>query len=178
MRTSPPVLSACQTALVLVAQPTAPAGQTTPIYFPPATGDWETVGAGESGWSGQRLDDVVTFARERQTTALLILQHGRILAEHYWDIGSPPLEPGGSTVYRYVGATAAGRPIEDVASVQKTVVGALVGIAVSKGLVNIDAPSVAILGRGGRTPPSFRRAGSSFGTCCRCRAAWVNLWST
>ena len=94
MRTSPRLTIACLAAVVLAAQPAALQGQQIQIYFPPATGEWEAVGPEQAGWSAEALDDVVEFARERQTSALLILQHGRVLAEHYWDIGDPPLRGG------------------------------------------------------------------------------------
>ena len=148
MRTSPRLPIACLAAVVLVAQSAALRGQQIQIYFPPAAGEWETVDPEQAGWSAEALDDIVEFAGERQTSALLILQHGRVLAEHYWDIGDPPLRPGISYRSTFVGATAAGRPVEDVASVQKTVVSALAGIAVARGLVDVDAPVGRYLGEG------------------------------
>ena len=90
-------------------------------YFPPAEDDkWERISPGQTGWNEALLDDAFKFARKNRTTQFLILYRGRILKEAYWD--SAP------------GATG------DVASVQKSLVSILVGMAQEKGLLDIHEP--------------------------------------
>ena len=98
-------------------------------YFPPAKDDkWERISPGQTGWNETLLDDAFKFARKNRTTQFLILYRGRILKEAYW--GSAP------------GATG------DVASVQKSLVSILVGMAREKGLLDIHEPVSRYIGSG------------------------------
>ncbi len=86
---------------------------------------------------------LLDFARNQNSTGLLIVQDGKILLEHYWPAPETPL-------FRAFihGRTADGVLLEDVASQQKSFVAALVAIARDKGLIDIDKPVSAYIGAG------------------------------
>ncbi len=135
-------------ALLLLGPPAAALDDT---YFPPSGAGWETIEPQQVGWDADGLNKVLRFARECRSSSIVILYRGRILAEQYWDLGEP--DPGaGFRANRYYftvkGHDSAGRPVEDVASVQKSVVAQLIGIAQHRGLLNIDDPVSRYLGRG------------------------------
>ena len=105
-----------------------------PLYFPPADGPWETVDPAEAGWDAERLDAALALAGERDSTGVVILHRGRILAERHWTLDSPSRGHVNGSHSR----NAAGHAIEDVASVQKSVVAVLVGFAQERGLLTPD----------------------------------------
>lgn len=113
------------------------------LYFPAAT-EWETVTADAADWDVERLDKAVDFAMSRKSSGVVILHRGRILAERYQKLNRPSLRYRGMVH----GVDDAGRAIEDVASVQKSIVSVLVGIAQEKGLVKISDPASTHLGKG------------------------------
>jgi CubicO group peptidase (beta-lactamase class C family) len=119
------------------------------LYFPPANGAWATVEASSVGWDPQRLQDALRVAADRSSSGVVILYRGRIMAEAYWEPKDPP------ALYQSMqgGKTPAGEPIEDVASAQKSIVAALVGVAVEKGIVALDDPVTQYLGVGWSDAP-------------------------
>ena len=106
------------------------------LYFPPVDEPWETVDPSEVGWNAGRLDAALAVAGERSSTSVVILHRGRILAERHWTLDSPSR----GHVNGSHGANAAGHAVEDVASVQKSVVAVLVGLAQERGLLTLDDP--------------------------------------
>jgi len=120
----------------------APAAPATELYFPADT--WETIEPGEVGWREEQLKSAVDFAMSRDSSGVVNLYRGRLLAERYQD---PPKK---SLRYRGMvhGRDRSGRVIEDVASVQKSVVSFLVGVAQEKKLITIDDPVHQHLGVG------------------------------
>ncbi|MDE0507695.1 MAG: serine hydrolase [Gammaproteobacteria bacterium] len=104
------------------------------LYFPQGDEHWETVSPGEAGWDAGALEAVLDLAEERNSSALLILHGGRILAERYWE----PRDVLQGYVNMRLGEDLQGRPIEDVASIQKNLVAVLVGIARERGVLAID----------------------------------------
>lgn len=114
------------------------------LYFPPAEGEWQTVSPKDLGWDETALDAALQYAGESQSTGVVILHNGRMVAEKYWDAknASPRLR-------RMIAEVLDGnRTREDIASVQKSVTSFLCGVAVTKGLLNIDKPVSACLGEG------------------------------
>ncbi len=95
------------------------------LYFPPADGAWQTVAPEDAGWDAEKLDEALRYAGETNSSGVVVLHNGRILAERYWELDDP------SERYQRmkVGTTPDGRAIEDVASVQKSVVSFLVAVA-------------------------------------------------
>jgi CubicO group peptidase (beta-lactamase class C family) len=121
----------------------APPASDRRLYFPPADGAWETVAPAEAGWDAERLDAALAVAGERDSTGVVILHRGRILAERHWTLDAPSR----GHVNGSHGPDAAGHAVEDVASVQKSVVAVLVGMAQERGLLTLDDPVTDHAGR-------------------------------
>lgn len=109
------------------------------LYFPPASGAWETVAPAAAGWDPARLEAALALAGDRSSTGVVILHRGRIMAERHWTLD----EPSSGHVNGSHPRTAAGHAVEDVASVQKSVVAILVGMARTRGLLDLDDPVAA-----------------------------------
>lgn len=59
------------------------------LYFPSAKdSEWKKIQPADARWNRQALDDVLSFAGSRRSTAVVILLDGRILAEKQWDPAS------------------------------------------------------------------------------------------
>ena len=114
------------------------------LYFPPNNDHWERVEPASVGWDKAKLDAALDVAQARHSSGVMVLYRGRVMAERYWDLGER------SARYRNMlqGVDGEGRTIEDVASVQKSVVTALTGIAQHRGLLALDDPVSRHLGRG------------------------------
>ena len=141
------VLMAIFTAVFL---PLTSVAAVEPSYLPPTDSPkWNKVDPGTLGWNVTALENLVSFVRARKSTGLLIIQDGKIVVEHYWPV--TPLDaftrPRFYSLLSH-GLTQEGQPIEDVASVQKSLVSILVGIAAGKGLINIESPVSHYLGKG------------------------------
>jgi CubicO group peptidase (beta-lactamase class C family) len=92
---------------------------------------------GKPGWNQAALESALAYAQGQHSSAVVVVDHGRVIAERYWSVDADAGSP-----YTYVlwGQTEDGAPIEDVASIQKSVVSVLVGIAADQGLVDLEAP--------------------------------------
>ncbi len=118
------------------------------LYFPPRSGDWETISPEAAGWSEKAIEEVLRYAGEQRSTGLVILHRGRIMAERYWEVEPDPKDELDRFGKMTAGKTARGHALEDVASAQKSVVSFLVGVAEGKGLVDFEAPASRYLGKG------------------------------
>ena len=118
------------------------------LYFPPATGKWETVTPAQAGWDAKALDAALTYAGEQRSSGVVIVHRGRILAERYWELPPNPNDPNDRVHRMTTGRTAEGQAIEDVASMQKSVMSFLAGVARGKGLLDFEAPVSRYLGEG------------------------------
>lgn len=120
-------------------------GQNAALYFPSDGGKWETVDPESVGWNGERLQAALDYAGNNQSSGVVILYGGRILAERYFEV-----KGARSAKYRerVIGRDEFGGAIEDVASVQKSVASVLVGIAQQKGLLSINDRVTKHLGVG------------------------------
>lgn len=117
-------------------------------YFPPIEGKWETTSAESANLRADNIQQALEFAESRATSSLLIVHSGRIVSENHW---KPEGENGQPTPrYRrtHKGDTTEGHPIEDVASVQKSVISFLAGIAIGEGKLNLDKSASTYLGAG------------------------------
>ncbi len=119
-------------AILVSSDPTS--GQS--IYFPPDEGTWERVDPADVGWDAEGLSAALDVAGSRNSSGVLILHDGRIMAERYWQLVEPSR------------ADSQGRAIEDVASAQKSVAAVLVGIAQERDLLQLDDPVSRHLGSG------------------------------
>lgn len=113
-------------------------------------------GQADTAWAPEtRLTSIVTSGLRADTMArtisaaerlprirsLLVLRDGRTLAEHRFNNG-PPLD----------------RPV-NIKSASKSVISALVGIAIARGVINgIDQPIMSVLGKDGPADPDPRLA--------------------
>ena len=113
------------------------------LYFPPENGPWESIDPAAAGWEAERLEGALALAGERDSTSVVILHRGRILAERHWTLDAPSRGHANGSYE----PNAAGHAVEDVASVQKSVVAVLVGMARQRGLLTLDDPVGDHLGR-------------------------------
>ena len=116
------------------------------LYFPEINARWEKVDPEKAGWDGRQLDDLLDWSGDWGSTSVLVLWNGRVLAEKHWG------ERDGQTSQRYqrmfVRLNDQQQAIEDVASVQKSIVSILVGIGLQKNLLQLDDPVTKHLGSG------------------------------
>ncbi len=120
-------------ALALGAGTWADAGTAGPerprMSFPSASGAWAIADPAARGWDRAALDAAVDLAGKRASTALLVVEHGRILVERYWN-----------------GTDASSA--RDVASVQKSVTAMLFGLAAATTSLRTSDPVSSWLGAG------------------------------
>ena len=102
------------------------------FYYPEQ--DWQQRSVAEAGWDQEKLDAALDFAMSRKSSSIVVVQAGRIIAECHSKLSNP----SDRYTAMKLGATADGHAIEDVASIQKSVVSLLVGVAFDKGLLNLD----------------------------------------
>ncbi|MDZ4762061.1 MAG: serine hydrolase [Alphaproteobacteria bacterium] len=98
-----------------------------------------------AGWNAAALAEVVTYAQSQKSTGFLIMENRRVIAQHTWPL------PDDAATFRtnFVHGTAPdGALLEDVASQQKSFVAVLVGVAIDKGLLDIEKPVSAYVGAG------------------------------
>ncbi len=89
------------------------------------------------------MRDLLDYARGQRSTGFLVVRGGRTLVEENW----PAPDDRTFSIFLY-GKTANGALLEDVASQQKSFVAVLVGVAVDKGLIDVDRPVSDYLGAG------------------------------
>ncbi|MBW2370231.1 MAG: serine hydrolase [Deltaproteobacteria bacterium] len=122
------------------------------FYYPPVTaeeGNWERTSPENEGWDPQALERVFEYARAHNSSGLVIIKNGRILAERKWELKNPLVWYG--AYYEDIwfhGRTPDGWAREDVASTQKSIISILAGIACDKKLLDLDAPVSTYLGPG------------------------------
>lgn len=113
------------------------------IYFPPQAGEWQTVNPASVGWNAELVEKALDIAGERDSTGVVILHNGRIMAERYWDA----LDDATYALFLQ-GQDEQGHAIEDVASAQKSVVAVLTGMAQERGYLSLDDSVSQYLGAG------------------------------
>lgn len=130
------------------------------LFFPSANKDWEKVDPKAAGFDTKALEEALNYAGEHNTTGIVILYKGRILAERYWDFKK--MDPKENTVlqkslafysHMQAGKTTGGYPLEDTASVQKSVIATLVYLARQKGYLAFDESVATYLGPGWTNVP-------------------------
>ena len=138
-------MAACQPAADSGGSPPAESSAESAIYFPPAEGDWQRVDPAEVGYSAAGLEAALDYAREQRSSGVVVLYRGRVMAERYWEV---PEQEGSRWHNVLPGTTDDGRTIEDVASVQKSVLSFLAGVARGRGLVDFETAVSEVLGEG------------------------------
>ncbi|MCY7290792.1 MAG: serine hydrolase [Ferruginibacter sp.] len=104
-------------------------------YYPPLTGNtWDTKTAASAGWDEALLQQAFNYAGTKNTYGLIVLQHGKIVKEQYWNNWTKDT--------RYY-----------LASAGKSVVGFVTGIAQQDGILNINTKTSQYLGTGWTSLP-------------------------
>ncbi len=110
--------------------PPLPTPTAEPYYYPPLTGNvWDTKTAASIGWDETLLQQAFDFAGTKNTFGLIVLQHGKIVKEQYWNNWTKDT--------RYY-----------IASAGKSVVGFVAGMAQQDGIININDKTSQYLGTG------------------------------
>lgn len=81
------------------------------------------------------FEDVLGYVREQNSTGFIVLRGGDTLIEQTWPAPRHPIFD--AFVH---GTSASGQLLEDVASQQKSFVSVLIGIAVDRGLIDVERP--------------------------------------
>jgi len=115
------------------------------LYFPPEKGAWEKVSPEQAGWNVAKLKGAMEYAGKQNSSGVVILYRGRILTEQYWKVESAKSH---SYKYMLIETTTDGRAIEDVASVQKSVISFLAAIAREQGKLDLNRTVTSYLGKG------------------------------
>lgn len=128
--------------------------------YVPAVGsrEWARSDAAASGWDATALEALFDYGQSQDSTGIVIVQDGRIVAERYWPMTAARREAAERFATLHRGETPEGWPIEDVASIQKSVMSLLVGIARSKGLIEIDRSVASYAGDGWSRAPRDKEA--------------------
>ena len=107
-----------------------------PVYFPPTTGNsWDTIAPAKLGYDTAALRAALDWAGTQQSTAVVILWRGRIVAERYWR-----------------GWTISKDSI--IASATKSVVSSIVGELARQGKLSPDSAVSKYLGAGWSRSPT------------------------
>jgi CubicO group peptidase (beta-lactamase class C family) len=104
------------------------------LYFPPPGAAWEQLEP-SAGWNQAAVNDLVDFVGQHGSTGFMVLDHGRVVAEHYW--------PNPKT-----GAPVDALTASEIYSAGKSVVSLMLGEAIAQHLVSLDAPVSTYLGAG------------------------------
>ena len=117
------------------------------LYYPEIASRWETVSPRNAGFDPQKLEKVTKYAKKQKSSGVIILYQGRMVTEQYWDTTPKGWE---NTHYKnlLIEMTSDGRAIEDVASIQKSIISFLAGVARGKGKLDIERPVSGYLGTG------------------------------
>lgn len=124
--------------------PTTPATPTTPpvadvrslpMVFPSNSGSWATIAPSTLGWDTTALNSALDWAGTQQSTAVIIVWRGRIVAERYWRGWTPDKD-------------------SIIASAGKSVLATLIGQLQREGRVSLDAPASQYLGDGWSRSPA------------------------
>lgn len=112
------------------------------------TRDWARADPAAGGWDTKALEALFAHGRAQRSTGIVIVQHGRIIGERYGPLTPDERQASGRFSALHHGETPEGWPIEDLASIQKSVMSLLYGIAWRQGLVDIERPVVSYIGEG------------------------------
>jgi len=131
--------------IVLLVSSSHAIANSSDLYFPKVTSKWETISPEQVGINSQKLQEIIKYAKKQNSTGLIILYEGRILTEQYWNIELQKREPYKGFL---IEITSDGRTIEDVASVQKSIISFIAGVAREQGKLDIDQTVSSYIGTG------------------------------
>ena len=123
---------------VTITTTTTPVTSPESYYYPPLTGSaWDTKTAASVGWDETLLQQAFDYAGAKNTFGLIVLQHGKIVKEQYWNSWTKDT--------RYY-----------LASAGKSVVAFVAGIAQKDGIININNRTSQYLGTGWTSLPLIK----------------------
>lgn len=107
-------------------------------YFPPTTGtQWDSISPQSIGWCQDEVDSLLAFLDSSNTKGVMILKNGKIVVEEYFDTFNK------DSLWYY-------------ASITKSMVAFLIGIAQQNGDLNINDKTSNYLGQGWTSAPSAK----------------------
>lgn len=107
-------------------------------YFPPSTSDsWDTKTTAAINWDDAALQAAFDYAATKNTYGLIVLHHGKIVKEQYWNNWNKDT--------RYY-----------IASAGKSVLAFVAGIAQQEGILNINNKTSQYLGTGWTSLPLIK----------------------
>lgn len=106
-----------------------------PVASAPATAPEATM--------NEAMQDLLSYVQGQNTTGFIVMRGGETLVEENWPAPENPL----FKIFLY-GETESGALFEDVASQQKSFIAVLVGVAVDKGLIDVEKPVSDYIGAG------------------------------
>ena len=109
--------------------------QSQPLYFPPATGTWQTQNFSDLGWCQDNIDSLYAFLQANNSKGFILLNQGKIVLETYF--GSFTQD----SLWYW-------------ASAGKTLTAMLVGIAQQEGHLSLSDSSSQYLGSGWTSAPA------------------------
>ena len=116
------------------------------LTFPGQT--WSIMDPQQAGWKPKSLAAAIDYGMKQQSSGIVVVHRGHIIAERH----TPDVRITGAGRLRYRtlrhGTNQAGHAIEDVASVQKSVVSILFGIAQHRQLIRLQDTVTKHLGAG------------------------------
>ncbi len=117
------------------------------LYFPSSKSEWEKADFKAKGFDETALKKVSDYACQTDATDLVVLYEGRIALETHCPLPKKDSVPADFWRVRK-GTTASGESMEDVSSMQKSVVSVLIGMAAGKKILDVDKPASIWLGKG------------------------------
>jgi CubicO group peptidase (beta-lactamase class C family) len=97
-------------------------------------------------------DDLESYLKENNTSSILVSENGKIIVEKEFKV-QKNLKPKSSMFFNLLRhGFIEGRSQEDVASIQKSIVSILIGIAQQKGLIDINESVTSYIGKWTQLP--------------------------
>lgn len=140
---------ACSVALALAAcrpdgpspgevERTAPRPTYAETAFPGES--WPITPAADAGWDPERLEDLARFAEGNRTSSLCIVYQGRLLLDRSWRPKLSDLSPMDRQAVEWtlLERLPDGRWLQDVASIEKSLVALLLAVAERRGELAYD----------------------------------------
>lgn len=109
--------------------PETGATSSLPYFFPGPSGNWETISADSINIEASKLEEILSFAGEKNTYGFMMLYKGRIVVERYWN--------GWDHGTRW-----------PIASASKSIVSLLAGIAQENNFLSLSDRTSKFLGEG------------------------------
>lgn len=98
-----------------------------------------------AGWNALALEALIRYVGSQKSTGLIIAQDKQVIVEKRWPLSA---DAEGFRATFVHGTSSDGALLEDVASLQKSFVAILAGIAIDKGLLDLSKPVSSYVGAG------------------------------